>query len=223
MVMIVGWVLRVAAVGIFALAFSIGASAGLGALAALGHYILVQVAVALALIALLYVVAVTLGRVPLASFARAMAPAQAVAAGTQSSVASLPAMLASAARIGIAPSDAGVIIPLAVAMFKVSAGSGTIVSSLGAAWMAGVLIAPAQLIAAIPIALLATFTVLGVPGPGSVLAATTPVAMALGAPVELLVVTLAVDTIPDMFRTTANVTADVAVAAIAAPRGKVLD
>jgi Na+/H+-dicarboxylate symporter len=142
-----------------------------------------------------------------------------VAAGTQSSIASLPAMLASATRLGIAPSDAGVVLSFAVAVFKVTAGSGTIVTSLGMAWLAGVEVSPAQLVATIPLAMLATFTVLGVPGPGSVIAATTPVALALGAPIELLPIVLAVDTIPDMFRTTANVTADVAVATIAAPPG----
>lgn len=217
MVMVVGWVLRVAPLGIFALAFAIGATAGTGAVTALGLYVLVQVAVAVTVIVLLYAVVRVVARVPLARFARAMAPAQAVAAGTQSSIAALPAMLASAERIGIPERDAGVTLSFAVSVFKITGSSGTLVTALGMAWLAGVEVGPAQLLAAVPLAMLATLTILGVPGPGSFLAATGPVTLALGAPIELLPIALAVDTIPDMFRTTANVTADVAVAAIVAP------
>jgi len=38
-----------------------------------------------------------------------------------------------------------------------------------------------------------------------------PLALAVGVPIDLLPLFLAVDTIPDMFATAANVTADVAV------------
>jgi proton glutamate symport protein len=64
--------------------------------------------------------------------------------------------------------------------------------------------------------LLSTLLVLGVPGPASIIAAATPTAIALGAPLEMIPILLAVDTIPDMFRTMANVTADIAATAIIA-------
>lgn len=217
MVVIVGWVLRAAPVGIFALALAIGATAGAGAAFALGHYIMIQIIVALVLTAICYLLARGMAGVPLWRFARAMAPAQAVAAGTQSSIATLPAMLASAARIGVAERDASVILPLTVAVFKVTAPSGLLLFGLALAWMAGIEIAPLQLAVAIPIAVLSTLTILGMPGVVSFFAAATPTAMALGAPIELLPILLAVDTIPDMFRTVANVTADVTATAIVAP------
>ncbi len=219
MIVIVGWVLRAAPIGIFALALVIGATAGVGAALALGHYIIIQIVVALVLTAICYLLAFGPGRVPLWRFARAMAPAQAVAAGTQSSIATLPAMLASAGRIGIAERDAAVILPLSVAVFKITAPSASLLFGLALAWMAGIEVAPLQIAIAIPIAVLSTLTILGMPGVVSFFAAATPTAMALGAPIELLPILLAVDTIPDMFRTVANVTADVTAAAIVAPPG----
>ena len=48
-----------------------------------------------------YLVAVFAARLPLLTFARALLPAQAVAVSTQSSLASLPAMLASCRRLGL--------------------------------------------------------------------------------------------------------------------------
>jgi Na+/H+-dicarboxylate symporter len=217
MIVVVGWVLRVAPIGIFALALAIGATAGIGAALALGHYILIQVVLALVLTMICYGLARWPGGVPLWRFARALAPAQAVAAGTQSSIATLPAMLASAERVGISDRDAAVILPLAVAVFKVTAPSGSLLFGLAMAWMAGIEVSLAQILIAIPLAVLSTLVVIGMPGAVSFFAAATPTAIALGAPLELLPILLAVDTIPDMFRTVANVTADVAVAAIVAP------
>jgi len=219
MIVVVGWVLRVAPIGIFALALAIGATAGIGAALALGHYILVQIVLALVLAAICYGLARWPGGVPFWRFARAVAPAQAVAAGTQSSIATLPAMLASAERVGISDRDAGVILPLAVAVFKVTAPSGSLLFGLAMAWMVGVDVPLAKILIAIPLAVLSTLVVIGMPGAVSFFAAATPTALALGAPLELLPILLAVDTIPDMFRTVANVTADVAVAAIVAPPG----
>jgi Na+/H+-dicarboxylate symporter len=219
MIVVVGWVLRVAPIGIFALALAIGATAGIGAALALGHYILVQIMLALVLAAICYGFARWPGGVPFWRFARAVAPAQAVAAGTQSSIATLPAMLVSAERVGISDRDAGVILPLAVAVFKVTAPSGSLLFGLAMAWMVGVDVPLAKILIAIPLAVLSTLVVIGMPGAVSFFAAATPTALALGAPLELLPILLAVDTIPDMFRTVANVTADVTVAAMVAPPG----
>jgi proton glutamate symport protein len=216
MLVVVGWVLRVAPFGVFALALVIGATAGLNAAVALGHYILVQVIVAVVLALISYLLVPVFSNVSLLRFARAVAPAQAVAAGTQSSIATLPAMLVSAERIGVPERHAAVILSLAVAVFKVTSPSGALLFGLSAAWLAGIDVSMSQVIVAIPMSLLATLLVLGVPGPASVIASSMPTAIALGAPLELIPILLAVDTIPDMFRTIANVTSDVAVAAIVA-------
>lgn len=223
MVVVVGWVLRAAPVGIFALALVIGATAGIRVAVALGHYILIQIAVALTLAALSYLLARALAGVPLWRFARAVAPAQAVAAGTQSSIASLPAMLVSAGRIGIAERDAAVVLPMTVAVFKVTAPSGSLLFGLALLWLSGGEIGMAQILLAIPLAVLSSLMVLGMPGTVSFFAAAAPTIIALGAPLELLPILLAVDVVPDMFRTVANVTADVAATAIVAPPGEEAD
>lgn len=70
MIVVVGWVLRVAPIGIFALALAIGATAGIGAALALGHYILIQVVLALVLTMICYGLARWPGGVPLWRFAR---------------------------------------------------------------------------------------------------------------------------------------------------------
>jgi Na+/H+-dicarboxylate symporter len=47
---------------------------------------------------------------------------------------------------------------------------------------------------------------------------TAPIALAMGVPLEPLALLIAVETIPDLFRTVGNVTMDVAVAATVARR-----
>src|SRR6186713_1869829 len=71
MLVVVGWVLRVAPVGIFALALGIGATAGLNAAVALGHYILVQVIVAVVLTLISYLLVPLFTGISLLRFVRA--------------------------------------------------------------------------------------------------------------------------------------------------------
>jgi hypothetical protein len=72
-----------------------------GVISALGWYIALQCSMYLSVTLLLYPVAVLFGGVRLRQFAAGIFPAQAVAASTQSSLASLPAMIDSArSRLG---------------------------------------------------------------------------------------------------------------------------
>gem|GEM_PF-3311674 len=105
MAVVVGWILSSAAIGIGALAFTVGAKAGLTVIAMLGQYLAASLTLSAILIALGYIIARIWGGVPIRHFARAVGPAQAVAAGTQSSLATLPAMLLSAKAIGIKECD----------------------------------------------------------------------------------------------------------------------
>ncbi|MNE91441.1 Sodium:dicarboxylate symporter family protein [compost metagenome] len=56
---------------------------------------------------------------------------------------------------------------------------------------------------------------MGLPGQASFLTSITPIAAAMGLPIEPLVIFLAIEMIPDLVRTMGNVTADVALAAAA--------
>src|SRR5690606_28286589 len=118
MLVIIGWVLWLAPVGVFALALGVGIGSGSGAFAALGHYILLGTGMGFAVFLGGYALAVLGARRGLLGFARAMIPAQAVAISTQSSLASLPAMLQSCRMLGVRETSADFVLPLAVALFR---------------------------------------------------------------------------------------------------------
>ena len=80
MVIIVRWVLWVAPLGVFALAFSVCVKAGVSVLSALGWYILAMCTLYLAVTAGLYFVAVFAGGQRLRQFAAGILPAQVIAA-----------------------------------------------------------------------------------------------------------------------------------------------
>ena len=65
-------------------------------------------------------------------------------------------------------------------------------------------------------ATLNTLVIAGLPNQITFFAAYAPPALAAGVPIELLPLVLAIDTIPDIFYTVSNVTADLAVTAVAA-------
>ena len=116
LLVIIRWVLWIAPVGVFALAFTVGASAGGDAFAGLGHYILVISAIGVLVTLAAYPLAILVGRVRPGLFTRAMIGPQAVAISTRSSLASLPAMLTAARAMGVREQVADVTLPIAVAL-----------------------------------------------------------------------------------------------------------
>lgn len=221
MLVVVGWLLLLAPIGVFALAFGVGARIGLGAASVLAHYVSVQILVTVALGLAMYPLAVLAGRVKLGSFAKAALPAQMVAASSQSSLASLPPMLAGAARLNLAATTASVVLPLAVALFRIAAPASIVIVTLAMARMSGVEIGPAQIAIAVLLASINTLVIAGLPNQVTFFAAYAPPALAAGVPIELLPLLLAVDTIPDIFYTVSNVTADLAVTSVADRAGAI--
>ena len=63
-------------------------------------------------------------------------------------------------------------------------------------------------------AMLISIGTVGLPGQVSFFASIAPICIAMGVPLEMLPLLLAVEVIPDIFRTVANVTADLAVTRI---------
>lgn len=153
------------------------------------------------------------GRIPLRQFARACAAAQAVAFSTRSSLASLPAMLDSAEReLKLSPHVSGMVLPVAVALFKFASPIGRMTGTFFVAQLYGVDLGVVQ-IAAITGAIAAlSFYSPGIPSGG--LFILTPIYVAFNLPVEGVGLLIALDLIPDMFITTGNVTADMAVVAV---------
>jgi len=216
--MLVRGALYLAPIGVFALSTVVAARLGLTAAGALATYVgAVTGLTVLFAAAVLYPTAVLLGKTSLARFARGSFPAQAVAFSSRSSLAALPAMLESARDLlAIPPSLASFLLPLAVTTFRCGAVMGQVVGAIFAAKLYGVPLSPAAL-AAIGVTSVATsFSVPGIPG-GSIIMM-VPVLLSAGIPAEGVGLLLAVDTIPDMFRTATNVTGDMAVATVMAAR-----
>lgn len=214
---LVEWVLALAPFGVFAVALSLAARLGVTAAGAVGYYVILFPILCTVLTAALYPVVAVWGGVSVRRFSRAAAPAQAVAFSTRSSLASLPALIDGAERhLGLPRAVTGLCLPLAVSMFKFCA---PVVTVLGVPFLGrlyGIDIEPGRFVEAALIAVPLSFATPGIPAGGILVAA--PMLVAVGIPAEGIGVLVALDTIPDMFRTPANVTADLAVVAIVAHR-----
>lgn len=211
MLTIIGWVLWVAPLGVFALALGVAARSGGGAFATLAHYILTVTAMGTLVLIGGYVLAVVGGRKSPLAFARAMIPAQAVAISTQSSLASLPAMLDSAKRLGLRDATADFVLPLAVAIFRATSPAMNMAVAIYVAHLAGVELTPLALLAGIGVAFIISVGSVSLPGSISFVISIGPIAIAMGVPVEPLALLVAVEMLPDIMRTLANVTMNVAV------------
>jgi proton glutamate symport protein len=216
MIIIVRWVLWAAPVGVFALSLGVGLRAGLGAAGVLLQYVVV-VSVITAGIALLPYALIVLrrGGVSLPAFARAAAPVQALAFSTQSSLACLPAMIERANDdLKIPPRITGLVLPLAVAVFRLTSPVANLAVAYFVAHIFGVQPGVPQMVAAGVVALAISVGSVGLPGQISFFVSMAPICLALGVPLELLPILLAVEVIPDIFRTIGNVTGDMGVTAL---------
>ena len=223
MLVLVGWIFVAGPLGVFALALTVGLKAGIGAFGVLAHYVAVLVITQMSLILLIYVLMALFGgngfRGMLA-FARAVLPAQAVAVSTQSSIASLPAIYEGAEALGLPESVSRVVLPLAVSIFRITSPCANIAVVLYVGHLNGIAPGPLALAAGVLASLAAAVSTGGLPGSITFLAATVPIANAMGVPVAALPLLLAVELLPDIFRTLGNVTADLAVTAILSKRLK---
>jgi proton glutamate symport protein len=213
MLTIIGWVLWLAPAGVFALALTVGLASGGGAFAALAHYILLVAGLGLVVMLAGYGLAAIGARIGPVRFARAMLPSQAVAISTQSSLASLPAMLQSCRLLGVRETTADFVLPLAVALFRATGPVMNLAVAIYVARLTGVELTPATIAAGVAVALLTTIASVSLPGAISFVTAIGPIALAMGVPVEPLALLVAVEMLPDIMRTLGNVTMDVAVAA----------
>jgi Na+/H+-dicarboxylate symporter len=216
MIVIVNWLLWLGPIGVFALAYVVGVRAGGSAFGALLHYIAIVSSVGIVIWALAYPLAIFGAGLGVGRFARAVAPAQAVAFSTQSSLATLPAMLRSTEKLDVPVSAAGVTLPLAVALFRATGPGMNMAVVLYIAHWFGMSLSPAQMAMGVVVAAITTFSAISLPGQVSFVTNTAPIAIAMGVPLEPLALLIAIETIPDIFRTVGNVTMDVAVSATAA-------
>jgi len=214
LLVIIGWVLWFAPIGVFALAFTVGAGAGGAAFAALGHYVLLISIIGVLVTLAGYPLAIFAGGIRPGTFANCMIGPQSVAISTRSSLASLPAMLAAARGMRIREETADVTLPISVALLRATGPAmNTAVAFYVAHWL-GIEPTLTQMIAATAVGAVMSYGAISLPGEVSFISSIAPIGIALGVPVEPLALLVAVEMVPDIFRTLGNVTVDVAVAAV---------
>lgn len=205
MLVIVGWILAVAPVGVFALALTLTLKLGLSVAGAIGFYLLVHVGLVVVAGALLYLLVAAVGGVPVSSFARATAPAQLVAVATRSSVAALPAMIDGAERTLRLPiAITSFVLPFGVSIFRLNQGITWIVSALFVGELYGVHLGWSKLALLAVASVAMSFSVPGIPSGALFMIA--PFFVAVGLPADGIGILIALDVIPDLFKTSLNVT-----------------
>jgi len=214
LLVIIAWVLAIAPLGVFALAYTVGTAAGGSAFAGLGHYVVLISVIGILVTLAGYPLAAIAGGVGFVPFTKAMIAPQAVAVSTRSSLASLPAMLAATRTLRLREEVADVSLPIAVALFRATGPAmNTAVAFYVAHWL-GLHPTVPQMIAATAVGAVMSYGAVSLPGEVSFISSIAPIAMALGVPIAPLALLVAVEMIPDIFRTVGNVMFDVVLATV---------
>ena len=207
--LLVRWVLALAPFGVFALSLSLATKLGTSVVSAVGFYLVVHSALLLLAVVLLYVVVVVVACVPLARFARAALPAQIVAMTTRSSMAALPAMLTSSEQVlGLPRTVTSFALPLAVSTFRLNQAVTWVVTALFAGKLYGVEVGAPEVWTMAVTSVLMSFSIPGIPS--AALFVIAPFLGGIGIPPESVGVLIAVDILPDVFKTLCNVTGHLA-------------
>jgi len=214
MLTIIGWVMWALPFGVFVLSMASAARGGFGTLEVLAIFVILNCVMLLAWTLLLYPLAASLGGISMGRFARAALPVQIVAVSTRSSLASLPSLIENArTRLGLRDDVVSLVMPLAVSTFKTNRPITGPLQFIFLAYVAGVDLSASQIIVFATATILLSYSSVGIPSGGSEMR-TLPLFVAAGIPVQAYVLTEAVDTIPDIFKTLLNVTGDMTAAAI---------
>jgi len=210
---LIGWILMAMPFAVFILVLEMAVEAGMELFTALAYFVLLFSALLFVLTLFLYIATPLIANVSVIQFAKACAPAQIMAVGTRSSMVCLPALIDGAKEhLKLPDSVVGLVMPLAVSMFKVNKAVSAPLKMFFLAHIYGISLDPVGIalffMAYIPL----SFSSPGIPSRGFFVS--LPLYIALGIPVEGVVLLRTVDAIPDIFKTVANVTEDMSVAAL---------
>lgn len=212
MLTVVRWVLWAAPVGVFALSLSVGLRTGVASAATLLQYIVIVSTITASISVIMFVIVAVSRAAKFGEFLRAAGPVLAVAFSTQSSLASLPLMIERTRdNLGVPDRITGLVLPLAVAVFRATSPVANLAAALFVANLYGVEPTLAQIAGAVLVSFAVAVGSVGLPGQVSFFASVAPICIALGAPIDLLPILLAVEVVPDIFRTLGNVSADMGV------------
>ena len=209
---IVGWVIAVAPIGIFALVTASASRAGIALAGAMAYYVAAISALLLVFVAVLYPIVVAAGGISLRDFARGVFPAQAVALGSSSSLASLPALIEGSDVLALGPASSGFVLPFSVSVFKVAGPVTWGVGTLFLARLYGIPMSSGNVLALMVTSIGLGLVTPGVPQGAMLMLAT--IVTQFGIPPEGIALLIAADTIPDLVGTMCNVTGDLGAAVI---------
>lgn len=216
---LIEWILRFTPLGVLSLAFVVTARVGTAVVGAVAFYIVAYAAFLIAATLLVYLAVALLSRTRVAAFARAVLPAQLVAVTTRSSMAALPAMVVAAEHRLALPSTASSFgLPLAVSTFRLNQSVSWVVMALFAAKLYGLELSSITVASLAITSVLMSFSVPGIPSASLFVVA--PFYAAVGIPAEAIGILIALDLLPDVFKTLLNVTGQlgaVTIASSAAP------
>ncbi len=214
MLVLVRWVVAAAPIGIFGLMLPLAAHGGAAVAGAVGIYIVLYSIGCIVATLLVYPAVAMLGGVSIAAFTRAALPAQLIAFSSSSSMASLPALVESSARLGLPERVTGFVLPVAVSTFKFA---GPVAWTSGALFIGYFYGIPLGLTQLMTIAFAAVFLAFAAPGvPRGAFLMLTPLFLAIDLPAEGIGILIAADALPDLFATVLNVTGDLAAAVLVA-------
>lgn len=217
MLVIVRWLFVVAPFGIFAVLFPLICQMGTGLVGALVYYVLITVLNFIICMLMLYACIYFFSGQSIRRFASASLQPQMVVIGTQSSVATLPAMITAAEQgLQISPQITSPVLTLAVSVFRAGSLGSLIIYALFTAHIYHINFSLSQMTTVVVISFLANIASIGIPSAASFFAPITTLFQAIGLPFEMIAVLFAVDTIPDVTGGVVNVTGDMAAAAIVA-------
>jgi Na+/H+-dicarboxylate symporter len=209
---LVRWLLMLLPVGAFSLSIALTSRSGPVLAGAVGAYVVLAIVLLLIFTGLLYPIATLLGGIGLARFARGVLPSQAVAVSTRSSLATLPALMEGAEKLFLPKEMSAFVLTLAVSIFKVNMAITVVLKLYLLSRVYQIEFGLDYL--AFFVAAVFLFS-MGAPGiPSGSFLTTLPLFLAVGIPIEGLILMKAVDAIPDIFKTLANVTADMTAATV---------
>ncbi len=212
MVVIIGWAMRLAPYGVFALIFSVTSRFGFDLLKPLGWYVVVVlVGLAIQMFGVLSILLVTLSRMNPLFFFQKVRDVMITAFSTSSSNATLPTSIRTAEHeLGIPPSIAGFVLPLGATMNM----NGTaLFEGVTVMFLAQVFGINLTLGDQVIVVILSVMTAIGAAGvPGGSLPLLAMVLTTVNVPAEGIALILGVDRLLDMCRTTLNVIGDLAAA-----------
>ena len=108
-----------------------------------------------------------------------MVPTLAVALSTQSSLASLPAMLRATENLGVDPKKADIVLPLAVALFRFTSPAMNLEVVVYIAWLFGLTLSPWTMAVGLAVAMAAALSSVSLPGSISYVTSIAPIAVSM--------------------------------------------